>query len=138
MLDTEQRLVFRSDLVGVSSVQFSSSLVAGSGALLYRCESRLGMGCVHSMECRDVGSACRGVGSVWMGGRQDEDKLGVCVCDNQHMHVLGGCKKDMRKVGETCSSSKQCQKVKAVCREKTKGGGKWCSCLRHKYEDKTG
>ena len=138
MLDTEPTLVFRSDLVGVSSVQFSTSLLAGTGVLLYRCESRLGMACVLTMECGDFGSACKGVGSVWIGGRKDEDKLGVCVCDNQHKHGQGGCRKNTRKIGEACSSSKQCQKVKAVCREETKGRGKWCTCLRNKHEDKKG
>jgi hypothetical protein len=66
-------MIFRSELVGVSSVQFSSSMLAGSGMLLYRCESRLGMDCVHTMECTDVGAACKGVGTVWLGGKEDED-----------------------------------------------------------------
>jgi hypothetical protein len=124
--------------VGVSSVQFSSSLQSGDGVVLYRCESRLGMACVHSMECRDNGAACRGVGTVWLGGRVDEDKLGVCMCDNQHMFMLGGCKKVTRRVGEPCSSSKQCQKVKAICRQKKAGIGTWSACPGNRFEDKTG
>jgi hypothetical protein len=61
----------------------------------------------------------------------------VCSCDNQHVHMLGGCKKVSRKAGEPCSSSRQCQKVKAVCRENKTGTGRWCACLANKYEDNT-
>jgi hypothetical protein len=96
------------------------------------------MACVHTMECSDVGAACKGVGTVWLGGKEDEDKFGVCTCDNQHESMIGGCKNVSRKVGEPCSSSKQCQKAKAVCREKKIGTGRWCTCLANKFEDKTG
>ena len=125
-------------MTGVTSVKFSASLLAGSGALLHQCKSKLGLGCSHSMECRESGSACRGVGTVWLGGKKEGDRLGECVCDNQHTLVGEVCLKDSRKVGEQCTSSRQCQKVKAVCRVTAEGNNRVCSCLKNKIEDKEG
>ena len=130
--------VCRSGLVGVSSVQWSGSIQSGSGVLAYKCASRLGMMCVHSMECGEYGAACRGVSTVWLGGRGEEDKLGVCVCDNQHMLMGVECKSVSRRVGDACNSGKQCQKVRARCRKKKGGIGKWCKCPANRFEDKNG
>ena len=124
-----------------TSLEFSSNMDYGEGMVLYQCSNSLGKVCSHSLDCKEPGSGCQKWGSVWLDGQEEEDRLGKCVCNSNHREFTAkdgkkNCRPNTRQVGEDCSGSKQCQKVRAVCRKE--GEERRCACLSNKKVDNKG
>ena len=69
-----------------------------------------------------------------------------CQCSHRHLEMdeegeipTRGCVRHEAKVGDSCTSSYQCEAVKAKCRTKSQHGSKRvCQCLGGEYPNKAG
>ena len=98
-------------------------------SLKHHCKSEMGGECVHTSECSVHGTVClpRGLEAT-------------CDCDEDHVRDEsgGGCKTNPIKIGEECTTSKQCAKLEAKCRRRKGSKKKVCSCLKTHYVDSEG
>jgi len=91
--------------------QWRVEVTKGSIEFTWGCKAKLGGPCSETVQCTAGGSTC-------VPGDQG---MGTCLCSSYFLPASGKCIDGSRRLNQSCTSQKQCEKIEGRCRKDKKG-----------------